>query len=969
MSDTRSILLILLAFLCFEGSLSAQHPVTFTAYHDPEIRELFRVADSLRWEENGMVSNQVLDSLSSSGQLTAKQKIYSDLIRSYNYSLIDDGLDNKSKKIYDRLAEHIEEEVNLKYDYYFGKGIYFHSLDSILYDSAFINYKLCQQQFEKIEYDTLYYAALINRIGEVYRYGFNDMANARKFLGESLELRKKYLNPLDFDLGISYYNQSVIERRSGEYLLAEAYAKRALEISQSHDHTRFVLLCYNLLANALEMQYKLDAAVELHKTQIAMGKQSNQSLRWLKYAYGNLAGLYIDNGYYMEGLTTIQDLLNQFKSGSSESSILGSQLTYYLAICYQHLEKSELAESLFKESIKISTKDKTYPNVDSAFPHHYYAEFKKDRKKYNEALSQAEKALKILANLWESNNDEEALINSLLPTELLGDIYYSKGDLDSAIFYYIMADSIFQFVSNSISFNESKIDLASELRPVYEKIAICYRKNEKYSASFGLNNIFRTAEKTKYQVLEQRLKDKQHYHASTNDSLSLEIFKLQVEVDNLNAAYTKSKNLDGEALITANSLKEQIKALKTHNTPVNNSSKLALSVSSLQKSILEDEAVLEMFQADGNMFYFLVTSDTFFLTDFLLDSLYLASAKTFYNELSGNDLKNPKTEQLKNYIYHSTKVFYPFREAFAQLKESGKDIQKMIVIPDGIFNYIPFECLLSASDESEIGFKDLDYLIYQYEISYVLSSLLFIEQRNNETNDRNRIRLLALGPKSSAFIGNAEKESELTSGLFRDSRWANYQQPDILRSLADRFNVIHLACHADIDSNNYKLNRLRFGNLEEDSLMIYNYQLGMLEMDADLLVLNACETSKGEELKGEGIYSFTQSLMLSGVRSVLSSLWKIDDQTSTQLTHLFYKNLKKGNSIKSALNTAKIDYLKTCHPERAHPYFWAYLTANGNSEMSFKTSSVVPTKKAALTGLLLFGFLGMIFLFFLKKNK
>jgi len=285
-------------------------------------------------------------------------------------------------------------------------------------------------------------------------------------------------------------------------------------------------------------------------------------------------------------------------------------------------------------------------------------------------------------------------------------------------------------------------------------------------------------------------------------------------------------------------------------------------------------------------------------------------------------------------------VFLPFRKI---LTDVGKwtDLKELIVIPDGVFQNIPFEPMLIEPTNNKAGYKTLPYLMNKVDIIYQLSGRHYT-QAQSKSKSPPRISMLALGPSNSAGLSGAIQEVDYISGLFQNHSVVYRDWKKVLNSSSGKFNIIHIACHADIEPQNYNLNRLRFGNENQDTMTIYNYELRNLELDTKLVLLNACETSKGEQFQGEGVYSFTQSLYLSGANAILSSLWKISDQTSTDLSLKFYKYLQKGNDISKSLTMAKKDYITNAHPEAAHPYYWAYLIANGQTEQYFKKTVTNP---------------------------
>jgi CHAT domain-containing protein len=90
--------------------------------------------------------------------------------------------------------------------------------------------------------------------------------------------------------------------------------------------------------------------------------------------------------------------------------------------------------------------------------------------------------------------------------------------------------------------------------------------------------------------------------------------------------------------------------------------------------------------------------------------------------------------------------------------------------------------------------------------------------------------------------------------------------------------------------------------------------------ETELVVLSACETGLGDDLIGEGVYGLQRAFMIAGAKSVVMSLWKVDDDVTNQLMQLFYKNwIGKGMKKNMAFREAKLE-LKKEHPE---PYFWA----------------------------------------------
>jgi CHAT domain-containing protein len=97
---------------------------------------------------------------------------------------------------------------------------------------------------------------------------------------------------------------------------------------------------------------------------------------------------------------------------------------------------------------------------------------------------------------------------------------------------------------------------------------------------------------------------------------------------------------------------------------------------------------------------------------------------------------------------------------------------------------------------------------------------------------------------------------------------------------------------------------------------------------ANVVVLSACETAVGRLEGQEGIATLSRAFMLAGARTVVSTLWTIDDTFSRYLMSQFYAGIANGQTTSAALRNAKLDLLKTFGPQ-AVPYRWAAYILEG----------------------------------------
>ena len=129
-----------------------------------------------------------------------------------------------------------------------------------------------------------------------------------------------------------------------------------------------------------------------------------------------------------------------------------------------------------------------------------------------------------------------------------------------------------------------------------------------------------------------------------------------------------------------------------------------------------------------------------------------------------------------------------------------------------------------------------------------------------------------------------------------------------------------LALGSDIDDHDQKLTLRELYNLESNN---------------ELVVLSACSTAKGEIAEGEGVLSLARGFFYAGAKSVVSTLWAINDQSSAIIMAEFYKQLKKGKRKDVALQQAKLHYLDSVDPEYQDPKYWAAFIVMGDMSPIF----------------------------------
>ena len=103
--------------------------------------------------------------------------------------------------------------------------------------------------------------------------------------------------------------------------------------------------------------------------------------------------------------------------------------------------------------------------------------------------------------------------------------------------------------------------------------------------------------------------------------------------------------------------------------------------------------------------------------------------------------------------------------------------------------------------------------------------------------------------------------------------------------------------------------------------MLQVYEIFNLKLNADLVVLSACRTGLGKEVRGEGVIGLTRAFLYAGASSLTVSLWQVADQSTSDLMIHFYEQMNAGHGKAEALRRAKLKMIE--EKRYTHPFYWA----------------------------------------------
>ena len=269
----------------------------------------------------------------------------------------------------------------------------------------------------------------------------------------------------------------------------------------------------------------------------------------------------------------------------------------------------------------------------------------------------------------------------------------------------------------------------------------------------------------------------------------------------------------------------------------------------------------------------------------------------------------------------------------------------LTIVRDGQLNLVPFDALRDVSGQYVVETRTVLY-------SPSASSFYLLTKQKRPTTARKA--LLAVG--GVPYARSSMNRSGLTRGFSRNGfvdlpssadevRIAQAafpkQKVDLLvgdsateaafkAANLDEYRVIHLAVHGFADStfpDRAALILLSAPSAGEDGFLQAS-EIVQLRLDANLVVLSACDTAVGPLQGQDGIANLSRAFLMAGARTVISTLWQIDDNSSLFLMKRFYAHLSTNQSPATALTSAKRDTLRT-FGSKALPYQWAAFTVEG----------------------------------------
>lgn len=854
-------------------------------------------------------------------------------------------------------------------------------------------------------------------LGDTYRFNFSDYENASKNYIKALAIQEEALNPEDLQLGTNYYNIASILRLEGEYDEAMIYARQAFNnyIQSPTASSNLKANTYMLIGNIYFGKEDFPAAVKEYESAISIALDDPLVSNNLGNFYNSMGAAYQSMDSTTEAKRYYFRALDALEKRYGQESFRLSYTMDNLGLIYSQQNIADSALYYFDKSLALRLPNASQFKSEIAQVLRFKANLFVLTEQYEKSLGQIQEAIDFITEKEKSDpyvatlknhlvNDIELVKALLIKGVSLKNISEERQDenerkelLFISLTELSNADQVLTALRQSSDRDGTKLMLSDSFKGLYEEalnasyVLYASTNNKAYldsaykfiskSKGLALLETLSGAQAVVTLDLPRDLLDKENKLKSDIAALSLRISKGR----SANLPDSVIQRLNGDLL---NLIRDQEAFKETVANDYPNYYELKYrydypSIKEVQDWVRKKSSgFVEYFYGINNIYAIGLDGEQISIhvqeRDSLIDQQLIDYSSSIVNGFNFSTQK----EDFARFIRSSFGLFNALLAPVMSQIELEKG-QGLMIVPDGYLAAIPFDALLTESveEKDQVDYRSLPYLHKSQIVSYHFNSSLGI---NSDKNNRPRRakNMLAFSYSDEDVASMSAKELLSTnqiSGSAEEIEKINALVPNVkvftgkdasetnFQRMAPDFDVLHLAIHGEADMVNALESRLIFplGGEEQDGVL-HPYELYKLNLAAELVVLSACESGLGKLYNGEGIFSMARAFAFAGAPSIVMSLWKINDRTTSVLMESFYQELTEESPIDMALHKTKDLFLQSADELTAHPSNWAALVPIGNmSGFEWKSAPVFKWWMVFPAG----AFLALLLVLFLRRKK
>ncbi len=827
------------------------------------------------------------------------------------------------------------------------------------------------------ERDHYYSKTLVyNNLGVAYRKA-GEPQKAMQYYEKNRVFLEKLFHDEHPEIAMNYNNVGAIHYVAGDIARAAQYFVRAANIMEKNygRNHQSVAAAYN---NAGTCYFRLDELEEaIRYLEMAQEIKINvlgEDHLDTAIGHSNLAAIYKSREEFDSALRNYNRSLDIRRNnfGSDHPNLVNPYLQrskLFLAMEQPYRALNDIREVLNIARYKLG---EFHPHVAETFilsgnAHRAINEYKAALGNYQQALIRLADGFEetdVHSNPLELKSSHPTLLLSALSSkaDLMNDYYLLKRDqaiLETANETFKLAIELIGDLQMNYQHEASKLNLLGENFSIFEGAMVsAYNLYRSTGKDTFLDELFTFTEQSKARIASELFQESQarEFAGVPGDVLEQER-KNNAKIASLHQKLTLEKEKGEEQdmqkvrelqdrLFDAHTAQQEFIDMLEEEYPAYFEMKYVREIPALevvQKNLVEeDQIVLNYLVGDEHTFVMAISRN-----DVSIHKL-LEIEKNLPDRIA--ELR--AAIENKDASAYRIKAAGLYNQLLGPVEERIEGKSNLLIIPDHVLHYLPFELLLKEQAETDRA-DTWSYLLRDHHVSYAPSMMVYENMRDK--GDFHANNLLALAPYidgSIEYSGEASMrdytaglsplpitryETEEIANIFKSQRrfWnilsprqnvtLLQNQAASIRTLNDldlsNYGYLHFATHAFIHKSSPSLSGILLAGDGDGEKMIYLGDIYNLQLNADLVVLSACDTGVGSIARGEGIIGFNRAFIHSGAHNLLVSLWKVDDRNTSELMIRFYREMFSGAGKAEALRAAKLSMID--RPDTAFPSEWA----------------------------------------------
>lgn len=517
----------------------------------------------------------------------------------------------------------------------------------------------------------------------------------------------------------------------------------------------------------------------------------------------------------------------------------------------------------------------------------------------------------------------------------------NQNDWEAALSFAQKGIKLLEKLSGNLNDPNSDIDLRARFSSLFDTaITACF---ELQKVETGLT----LTEKFKVNRLQQLAFDVDGIEEKDNSTLQIQELEKQLSYAKRNRFFytqaEESNSLDQELKNHNNvitKIETQIEKINFNSNEKTNiqSDKKLETIKDFQSNLTDSQTLIHFHRTQEKLYLFLIKKEEIIFEKIEKPTVEIEENIAAYFKLCSTD---PNKTKQKEQPKEAAQLVELSSQLYNQLilPIENKIEGSLLIIPDGLMNYLPFSSLIKRADSEPENFNNHHYLINDHPIQYLQSFSDYIKSKKVPPTKTQE--LLAVAPH---FLNNQSILRPLTGNLLEATNFNNKYGGTLwvkekanksnFEAQAQKFNLILLATHSFAMDDDPEHSFIAFSEKEDssdDELMVVT-EVYHKNLNADLVVLSSCESAAGKLLRGEGLMNIAQAFFRSGARSVVAALWNVSDEQAPKIMEIFFEKLSQNKPKSEALQTAQILYFEMAIGLKAHPFYWAGFNSFHNDE-------------------------------------